>query len=230
MMDCDEDGILDPVCSDTSAAFGYIGLSKGCRGMWPNEACFNRNGRVCARHRRWCSHRGATFLYQDCDADGIPDPVCSDTSGSFGIIKSSQQCKSIWPSAICRAQGSPGYTCKRHNGWCSHGGASFMLMDCDKDGIPDPVCSDANGSFGIIASRKGCHSIWPHASCQTKKGRVCKRPKGWCSHRGASFMYKDCDGDGIPDPVCADANGNFGVVKSSSGCSAGWPKEVCHSA
>ena len=41
------------------------------------------------------------FAYKDCDADGIPDPTCSDTSGNFGVIKSSQKCVAEGPKARC---------------------------------------------------------------------------------------------------------------------------------
>ena len=103
-------------------------------------------------------------------------------------------------------------------------------MDCDEDGIPDPVCSDINGNFNVIQSTKGCHSVGPNASCRTKKGQVCSRPKDWCDRtdsRYMSFMFKDCDGDGIPDPVCIDIRGNLGVIKSSKECHDGWPNDVC---
>eukprot|EP00111_Clytia_hemisphaerica_P016961 TCONS_00050293-protein len=226
-LDCDGDGLLDPICSDHNGAFGVIGLTKGCRSKWPTGKCNNQKGRVCDRHKRWCSHSGATFFYQDCDNDGIPDPVCSDTRGSLGIIKSSQQCKSTWPHAVCKAKGAARHTCKRANGWCSHSGSVYTMMDCDRDGIPDPVCSDTNGNLGIIQSSKGCHSVWPKASCATMKGKVCARPKGWCSHAGSTFVFKDCDGDGIPDPVCSDTRGSHGVIKSSQGCKDGWPHDVC---
>ena len=227
LMDCDGDTIPDPVCSDHSPAFGYIGVSQGCRSLWPREICISQNGQVCNRRRGWCTHSRATYLYQDCDGDGIPDPVCSDTTGQFGFIQSSQNCRSNWPHAKCRAQGFSKPSCNRRRGWCTHSGTIYTLMDCDRDGIPDPVCSDRSGQFGFIASTRQCRSYWPSASCHTKKGIVCSRRPGWCSHQGSTFMYKDCDGDGIPDPVCSDRNGNFGVIKSASRCTSGWPLDHC---
>jgi len=224
MMDCDNDGVLDPVCSDRDGNFGYIGLSSGCKGKWPKEKCNTKKGQVCDRIKGWCKHAGATFFYQDCDGDGIPDPVCADTKGNFGIIKSTENCKSEWPSAVCKTKVG---TCKRNKGWCRHAGSTYTLMDCDNDGIPDPVCSDTNGSFGIVHSNNVCKAEWPKASCHTKKGKVCGRPKGWCKHTGSHFMFKDCDGDGIPDPVCTDDKGNMGVIKSASQCKSGWPNDVC---
>merc|ERR1719370_1308660 len=58
-------------------------------------------------------------------------------------------------------------------------------------------------------------------------GISCKRPSGWCSHRGSTYELKDCDRDGIADPVCRDTNGNYGVIQSSKKCSDSWPRGQC---
>lgn len=224
LMDCDKDGILDPVCSDHSGQFGRLTIPSGCKNVWPKGTCSSPQGLVCNRKRGWCTHKGSTYLYQDCDGDGIPDPVCTDTLGRFGVIYSSRKCTAVWPNAKCVTKLS---TCKRHKGWCRHAGSVYTLMDCDKDGVPDPVCSDKAGNFGIIGSHNGCRSVWPKATCQTKKGPVCARKSGWCTHAGSTFMFKDCDGDGIPDPVCTDTTGRFGVLKSSQKCASGWPNDSC---
>ena len=55
----------------------------------------------------------------------------------------------------------------------------------------------------------------------------CKRPSGWCSHRGSTYESKDCDRDGIADPVCSDTNGNYGVIQSSKKCADSWPRGQC---
>ena len=55
---------------------------------------------------------------------------------------------------------------------------------------------------------------------------VCKRPKGWCGGT-AVFMYRDCDGDGIMDPVCSDDKGHFGAILSSKRCVSTWPNGQC---
>jgi len=57
-------------------------------------------------------------------------------------------------------------------------------------------------------------------------GRSCPRPDGWCSHDGAKYELKDCDGDGIPDPVCSDSK-HFGVRQSNAGCKDTWPTGKC---
>ena len=51
----------------------------------------------------------------------------------------------------------------------------------------------------------------------------------WCTHSGAVFSMKDCDGDGILDPICEDSGGNFGVIQSTKGCASSWPRGACKS-
>ena len=55
----------------------------------------------------------------------------------------------------------------------------------------------------------------------------CVRPSGWCVHTGATYIKKDCDGDGLADPVCQDDSGQFGSVLSSNGCKDTWPYGTC---
>ena len=55
----------------------------------------------------------------------------------------------------------------------------------------------------------------------------CLRPARWCDHSGATRQYRDCDGDGILDPVCTDSGGAFGVIQSSKGCKDSWPTGNC---
>ena len=55
----------------------------------------------------------------------------------------------------------------------------------------------------------------------------CVRPSGWCTHAGAKYIKKDCDGDGLADPVCHDDAGQFGSVLSSNGCKDTWPSGTC---
>jgi len=54
----------------------------------------------------------------------------------------------------------------------------------------------------------------------------CQRPTGWCVHKGATFVMQDCDGDGVPDPYCADGQSS-GFVSSKSSCTDTWPKGAC---
>ena len=57
---------------------------------------------------------------------------------------------------------------------------------------------------------------------------VCTHPTGWCTHAGAVFEMRDCDGDGIPDPTCSDDSGQSGVIQSSKGCADSWPQGTCN--
>ena len=55
----------------------------------------------------------------------------------------------------------------------------------------------------------------------------CPRPAGYCVHLGSKYYEKDCDGDGILDPVCQDEAGHFGILSSASGCTSSWPTGIC---
>jgi len=56
----------------------------------------------------------------------------------------------------------------------------------------------------------------------------CPRPPYWCSpDKNATFALRDCDGDGVPDPICLDINGNFGVISSADDCIDSWPEGRC---
>jgi len=49
---------------------------------------------------------------------------------------------------------------------------------------------------------------------------ACKRQNSFCTDQAAGqvYEYKDCDGDGIPDPTCRTQNGHINAVWSSNGC------------
>ena len=54
--------------------------------------------------------------------------------------------------------------------WCKAGGAKFLLVDCDGDDIPDPVCSAYQGNLYIIQSSTGCSEVGPpNAVCKSKQ-------------------------------------------------------------
>uniref|UniRef100_A0A7M5X0Z8 Uncharacterized protein n=1 Tax=Clytia hemisphaerica TaxID=252671 RepID=A0A7M5X0Z8_9CNID len=134
-------------------------------------------------------------------------------------------CKSQWPNALC--QTCKGTVCPRPANWCGVGAAYFYL-DCDDDGIPDPVCSTLNGQFGVIESSNACESTWPSGVCKSKAGNSCPRGNNFCG-QDRTFTMIDCDADGIPDQVCTDASGNLGVLKSSSSCQLVWPNAISES-
>ena len=64
----------------------------------------------CVRPPGWCTHTPinlsinlyrSTYYRQDCDGDGIVDPVCQDNIGQSGIISSASGCKDTWPHGTC---------------------------------------------------------------------------------------------------------------------------------
>ena len=58
---------------------------------------------------------------------------------------------------------------------------------------------------------------------------ACAKPiPNWCTHPGSTFELKDCDGDGVVDPVCSDTHGNFGSISSKNKCVISWPNGKCH--
>lgn len=58
--------------------------------------------------------------------------------------------------------------------------------------------------------------------------KSCARPRGWCSHTNQKFEWKDCDGDGIKDPVCSDDQGRYGWIPSAENCKSNWNKVKSH--
>jgi len=116
---------------------------------------------MCPRKPNWCSHSGAVFELKDCDADGIPDPTCKDSS-SFGVIQSSKGCADSWPNGECESS-----ACRTPT-WCTHSGATYQELDCDGDCVNDPICSDIFGNFGILSSAENCKDTWPKGSCKAK--------------------------------------------------------------
>jgi len=179
----------------------------------------------CERPSGWCSHNGSTYESKDCDRDGIPDHVCRDTNGYYGVIQSSKKCASSWPYGQCKG-------CERPSGWCSRGYESYESKDCDGDNIPDPVCREKRNHFStrIIMSSEKCASSENMLSSSQRKNYQCKgceRPPRWCTHGGSIYESKDCDGDGIPDHVCSDRNGYYGVIQSSKKCANSWPYGQC---
>jgi len=105
------------------------------------------------------------------------------------------------------------------DGWCVHGTATLSWTDCDADGFPDAVCTDGWGRFGFISSKGNCQRMWPikeNPPCYSVHGPVCRRSRTWCN-APAQLSFKDCDGDGIPDPTCS-WQGKLWVIQSSQGC------------
>ncbi|CAK0802568.1 unnamed protein product [Prorocentrum cordatum] len=56
----------------------------------------------------------------------------------------------------------------------------------------------------------------------------CPRPAGWCASDATSYIdTQDCDGDGVPDPRCVDADGQEGFLGSARSCRSTWPGGRC---
>jgi hypothetical protein len=72
---------------------------------------------------------------------------------------------STWgPEQIfCKMQAG---SCTRPEGWCTHGGSNYLMLDCDGDGVADPYCKDVNGQSGFRSSVTHCLDTWPQGTCQ----------------------------------------------------------------
>ena len=120
-------------------------------------------------------------------------------------------------------------------------------IDCDGDGIADPHCQSDYGFYtaeyhndgiaglsaqGFVSAKNGCVSNYPGDTADATGGWCkpfrCQRPQGWCTGVGDVYSEAaDCDGDGIPDPLCANGDGR-GFLASSNYCDfrPGWAREA----
>ena len=57
----------------------------------------------CQRPVDFCNQDGQIYGIRDCDGDGLKDHICEDSSGSFGVILSSDGCTSSWPLGHCKS-------------------------------------------------------------------------------------------------------------------------------
>lgn len=83
-----------------------------------------------------------------------------------------------------------GKSCPRPSGWCpGWSGRTFLMLDCDDDGIPDPVCSDSTGNFGVIPSTTWptCKSTWPNGECTIAR----KCPSGFLYFQDGCYLFSD---------------------------------------
>merc|ERR1712187_77564 len=106
------------------------------------------------------------YKVQDCDGDGILDHHCTFEAHA-GFISSMNGCKDNWPNGGCpKVEGRS--SCPRPSGWCADEYSSYKELDCDGDGVVDPVCfSSLFGESGFIGSTTGCaKDTWPLGGCQ----------------------------------------------------------------
>jgi len=250
--DCDGDGLPDPFCQDNASAqsqgvaHGFMSSKHGCTSTYPLGGC----GRTCLIPPHWCRGEGDNFTFRDCDGDGIPDPTCSSPAGS-AHLPSASKCKDSFPVGGCGPV-DRGFTdlpplsksqqqvveavqavaktkhCTRPEWWCTGEGAIYLVKDCDGDGVPDPHCSQGSMS-GFLSSKDGCHDSWPKGGCNS----TCPIFETWCREPGQVHSHRDCDGDGILDPLCENKDGASVYLSSVGGCGpavdclANLPPDVC---
>ena len=112
-----------------------------------------------------------TYQMIDCDGDGIPDNVCSQSNGRLWYTSSRANCadSNKWTEReYCWHKGSgmeeAVRICPRPKSGCSFKDqATYLLLDCDGDGIPDNVCSGQKGRLwytSSMAGPNGCLDEW----------------------------------------------------------------------
>lgn len=238
--DCDEDGHKDPYCFDDTKGKHWIIRSgeEGC----PIEKNGKCEARCTVNATDWCStahNSGFKYRDVDCDSDGLPDPFCFHADGVMKFLSSDHGCKENGEideidtcDPVCPKPKSIFNEIEQDG--CS--GATFKMIDCDADGVPDPFCYSKTGKswMALSSSKRGKGSM-----CDIVRGHchgVCARPllegkvitttapqvqdnmffvphkekrvesTDWCSGKDDEYFFEDCDLDGIPDHACKSSN------------------------
>ena len=66
---------------------------------------------MCTRGSGFCgAENGKHFKFEDCDGDGVVDPMCTE-NGQIWAIKSSEECTKDGPKAQCVPTNLPSGKC-----------------------------------------------------------------------------------------------------------------------
>ncbi|KAG2486405.1 hypothetical protein HYH03_014981 [Edaphochlamys debaryana] len=184
--DCDNDGLLDNVCQDSTGHRWVRRSSTGC--AWeegyglPNSVCptaFNTSTIDCVRPGDFCRQEGDVYREGiDCDDDGLIDDVCDGPKGMRYVRLSSRGCLEAYgdhlPPSLCPAAWNVSTRdCYHIDNWCGHAGSTYHEQtDCDGDGLLDNVCDDVTGHRWVRLTSTGC---------------------AW---------QEGYEGDGMPDSIC----------------------------
>ena len=132
----------------------------------------------------------------------LPQLLALPTKPNTGLLQE------VGESSVVTSQGSTSCPLK-WEGWCSpshHAGLTlYQDMDCDGDGIVDPLCVESNAAgeitgAGHLSSLHNCADNWPNSVCQNlpQPMRGAKGVKGDPGPRGPIGIVKGPTGDKGP--------------------------------
>ncbi|KXZ51782.1 hypothetical protein GPECTOR_11g226 [Gonium pectorale] len=216
--DCDNDGTMDWVCTDTAGGRGVIRSSVSCMPPnmitgWPSAPLDYCPGlfTVCSRPATWCTHAGSTLRSYDCDNDGTMDWVCTDTAGGRGVIRSTISCLPTslvtgWPSAPLD--------------YCPD------LFTVTQPAVSAAIAAAAPAAEAPAAVAAAAPAAKAPAAVAAASAAIAASKAAGASTRVRSAIH--LDNDGTVDWVCTDTSGRRGIIRSTMSCLppnmvTGWP-------
>lgn len=198
---------------------------------WNNFGTFRNPDGRCVRLPMFCHPLKReigveTYHLNDCDGDGIPDPLCRGLQGEYmEFLSSAFSCLRIrraHKQIDCRLGSHERIPLRLKSMMWT---AWAMTLYWTKQ-VPEEM---QNNDYGVFSHRttneialiRGIRYL----SCVKNDG-TCRRWDGWCM--GGTESERDCDGDGLPDPYCTDEWGfHTGYLSSNLGCISTFPFGGC---
>mmetsp|Transcript_95368 Transcript_95368/g.179313 ORF Transcript_95368/g.179313 Transcript_95368/m.179313 type:complete len:3377 (+) Transcript_95368:49-10179(+) len=167
----------------------------------------------------WCFIWSAQ---QECLQLNVGSDGCGGRGGDSGVHVHQYDPETERDPPI--APGLPGI-CERPSTGCENVTMeAYSNLDCDGDGILDHMCTLPGNPAArwLVLSTNGCPNDWglPNRSAVEC---TCSRPVQGCVSPYDTYANFDCDGDGILDHACQNAEtGAQSLVLSSEGCPNEW--------
>lgn len=137
-------------------------------------------------------------IFDTADATGMA-PNCGSNAGCTALVECANE-NVVLPQHIPEA-------CKAE------------YVDCLLNAECEEAMDTTNATF--TATEPECND---NTACEALRecieGEECEVPDDWCQNNpNAVFEMKDCDNDGVPDPVCLGAGGKCRYKSSAASCS-----------